>query len=625
MKVMRPAIVYILLTINCSVFAYGQDTLTKMDLFGIPDHPRLLLLGHEEQALRENIGTYPVWNDVHQTILDECNDILDQPPVERIQIGRRLLDKSRTCLQRTFFLSYAFRMTGNKVYAERARQELLQVCGFTDWNPSHFLDVAEMTMAVALGYDWLYDFLPESDRIIIRTAVVDKGLRPSFDPQYNWFLTSNHNWNQVCNAGMTFGALAIAEEDPDLALRIINRAIASIRLPMEAYGPDGAYPEGYAYWDYGTSFNVLFINALVKAFKSDFALTEIPGFLETAGFMENMTGTTGLCFNWGDSHLSAGLNPAMFWLAAHQNDPSLLWVERKFLEEGLYRKMNKDRIFPALILWGSQLDLASITPPKSTCWTGQGQNPVCLMRTSWSDPDGIYLGFKAGSPIVNHAHMDIGSFVMEAMGIRWASDLGMQNYESLESKGIELWGRTQDAQRWTIKRLNNFVHNTWTFDDQIQRVDGYARIDQFSTGPAFMFAVSDLSPVYAGQVVSLQRGVAIKDQSYVIVRDEVQANNHPVRMRWSMLTTCQVTITPKGVQLNKDGQWLLLKATGTHPVHWQTWSTEPTNDYDAPNPGTVIVGFEIQAKPGEQADFEVLLVPQGQPASFLGKRLSSWR
>ena len=30
---------------------------------------------------------------------------------------------------------------------------MLAIAQFADWNPSHFLDVAEMTMGMAIGYD----------------------------------------------------------------------------------------------------------------------------------------------------------------------------------------------------------------------------------------------------------------------------------------------------------------------------------------------------------------------------------------------------------------------------------------------------------------------------------------
>ena len=38
---------------------------------------------------------------------------------------------------------------------------------------------------------------------------------------------------------------------------------------MVGYGPDGGYPEGFGYWGYGTSFQVMLIAALESAFGTD--------------------------------------------------------------------------------------------------------------------------------------------------------------------------------------------------------------------------------------------------------------------------------------------------------------------------------------------------------------------
>ncbi|NJK98999.1 MAG: hypothetical protein HC905_32465 [Bacteroidales bacterium] len=274
---------------------------------------------------------------MHDVILAECDKIVDMQPVERIQIGRRLLDKSREALRRIFYLSYAYRITGEDKYFQRCEKELLAVSSFSDWNPPHFLDVAEMTMAVAIGYDWLFDKLSAESRKIIREAIIKKGLEPSFDTKYNSFLRTTHNWNQVCNAGMTFGAIAIAEDNPELSKDIINRALNTIHLAMDEYLPHGAYPEGYGYWGYGTSFNVMFLSAIDKYRKNDNDLSKTPGFLETAGFMQNMTGATGDSYNWGDAGGGSSLSPAMFWFAQKTNNLSYLWVEKSYLEKDLTR------------------------------------------------------------------------------------------------------------------------------------------------------------------------------------------------------------------------------------------------------------------------------------------------
>ena len=180
-------------------------------------HPRILLREGEENGIKSVIKADKAWDTVHQAILAESDALLPVAPVERIQIGRRLLDKSREALRRLFFLSYAWRMTHQDKYLQRAEKEMLAISAFSDWNPSHFLDVAEMTMAVAIGYDWLHHDLSANSRSIIKEAILKKGIEPSLDAKYNSWLKATHNWNQVCNAGMTYGALAIYEDQPELA------------------------------------------------------------------------------------------------------------------------------------------------------------------------------------------------------------------------------------------------------------------------------------------------------------------------------------------------------------------------------------------------------------------------
>src|SRR6476469_7691116 len=147
------------------------------------------------------VATDAAWRSMHQSILAQCDSFLSKPPVEHIKIGKRLLDKSRECLRRVFFLSYAWRMTHDQRYADRAEKEMLAIAAFSDWNPTHFLDVAEMTMAMSIGYDWLFSGLSANSRQTIREAIIKKGIEPSQDSKYNSWLKAEHNWNQVCNAG----------------------------------------------------------------------------------------------------------------------------------------------------------------------------------------------------------------------------------------------------------------------------------------------------------------------------------------------------------------------------------------------------------------------------------------
>ncbi len=621
----KKTLLLIFLIVSLSGISKAQKEL-QPDLGKVPQHPRILLLSGEEESIKKSISANPTWKKMHEAILQSCDNLLNKPPIERIQIGRRLLDKSREALRRIFQLSYAWRMTGDEKYFVRTEKELLAISKFSDWNPSHFLDVAEMTMAVSIGYDWLYPKLSPESRKIISEAITYKGIYPSLDPKFNYWLEQTNNWNQVCNAGITFGALAVQEDHAALSKILIERAVKYIPTSMGEYKPDGAYPEGYGYWGYGTSFNVMFLSALEKVYHTDFGLNSTPGFLQTGGFFLNMTGVTGLCFNWGDSGQGGSLSPAMFWFARKNNDLSQLWVEKSYLQKEDFSKFTDERLLPAVMIWGKDLPLDRVTEPKSNFWKGQGANPVCMMRTTWNDRNGIFVGFKAGSASVNHGHMDIGSFVMESDGTRWATDFGMQEYESLESKGIQVFGRTQDAQRWSIFRINNMAHNTLTINNQLQLVKGYAKIDKFSDHPDFMFAQSDLSTVYENQLTSVKRGVAIVDKKYVVVRDEMEAVNKPTTVRWTMLTSAVARIKGNQIELTKEGHTLLLKVNAPAAVKMKTWATEPTTEYDAPNPGKSLIGFEFQLKPNQKQHVEVLLVPgsaKNQRIRF-EKALGSW-
>lgn len=127
-------------------------------------HPRLLLFKGEEEGIKQMIASHPEWQKMHNLILRECDVLLQGPDLERKLQGANMLKVSREMWKRAFYLSYAYRMTGDKRYARKVERDMLSVCRFSDWNPQHCLDGAEMTRGVAFGYDWFYDELSESSR-----------------------------------------------------------------------------------------------------------------------------------------------------------------------------------------------------------------------------------------------------------------------------------------------------------------------------------------------------------------------------------------------------------------------------------------------------------------------------
>jgi hypothetical protein len=214
------------------------------------EHPRLLASANDWAVLKERVTRDPALASYHNGIIATARALLDEAPAERKMTGRRLLHVSRLLVHRIATLGYAWRTTGDPVFARRAEAEMLAAATFSDWNPSHFLDVAEATAALAIGYDWCFDALSSESRSRIRAAIVELGLKPGLEPNasHNGWHRSRNNWNQVCFGGLSLGALAIAEDEPGLAAKILVVARAGIGHGLAPYAPDGVYPEGPSYW-----------------------------------------------------------------------------------------------------------------------------------------------------------------------------------------------------------------------------------------------------------------------------------------------------------------------------------------------------------------------------------------
>jgi hypothetical protein len=579
-----------------------------------PVHPRLFFTEAEEAEIRARLESEPLLQAVFTYIRGSADALLDQPPVERVQIGRRLLSVSRTCLQRVGYLAFTYRMTRHEPYLRRAEEEMLAAASFEDWNPSHFLDVAEMAAALAIGYDWLYNDLSPDTRSAVKAALLDKGLRPSMAVTGGW-VSRDNNWNQVCHGGSVLGALAVLEDEPELALQITARAIANVPRAMHEYEPDGVYPEGPSYWEYGTSFNVLLIAALESVFAHDFGLGAAPGFLKTPEFYLHATGPSGLYFNFSDCGERGGISPAMHWLARRRQDPSLLWQERRALEKFATTQPDArgrgNRMLPFLLIWA--LPMSAEAVPAQLHWFGDGSNPVALFRSAWDD-NATYVGVKGGSPSANHGHMDAGSFVLEMDGVRWGIDLGADGYHGLESKGVDLWNRRQDSQRWTVFRLNNFSHNTLVVDGELQQVKGLAPITAFSDEPSAPYALIDLTTLYEDQLAGARRGIRLAGPS-VLVQDEVRALDRTSIVRWGMVTRAEVTLVDDTTaQLKQDGRSLLLRVLAPNNTRLRLFETEnPPRDYDSRNPNTRMVGFESEIDAGAQATLAVFFQSNETP------------
>ncbi|MDE3148452.1 MAG: heparinase II/III family protein, partial [Acidobacteriota bacterium] len=530
-----------------------------------------------------------------------------------------LLATSRDMEGRIFTLAGLYRLTGDKRFAGRATEEMLAAASFPDWYPKHFLDTGEMTAALGLGYDWLYPVLSPADRATIEHAIATKGIDPWLEriKSGEAIHHEHNNWNQVCNGGETIGALAIADVDPERARGIIDHARAAIGDIMKLFAPDGSFEEGPGYWNYATSYNVLFLDALDSALGTDFGMADAPGFSSTGDYHIQSMGPTYLFANFSDAGAGVYPSPQMFWFARRFHKPFYAEYERRVtlgskLDPREARESSRFSIFT--VFWGAEdANMTDGTPlPLVQSFSRVDQ---AYMRSAWNDPNAWYVAFKGGDAHASHGHLDLGAFIMDAFDQRWATDLGPDNY------GLPgYFGR----QRWTYYRMRTEGHNTLTIDGENEDLDAKAPLTASGAMGDSFYAIANLDQAYKGKLTSWSRGVALLDKKRVLVQDEI-APAQPVDVVWNFHTFADVKIAADGrsATLSEGGATLHARIVSPAAGRFSTASTQapPPN---APNPGLTNLVINLPKQASAETIAVVFTAP-GDNARPAIKPLSTWR
>lgn len=489
--------------------------------------PRLVLTHDRVEALRAMVGADATARTYAARLAQVGMRILDQPVTPRVALATRAAPGTRRLFDRVACLSLLHLVDGDQRWVTRAVEEMGAIAGLPDWNPAHFLDVAETTQAMAIGYDWLHAALDVDTRRLVRVAIVEKGLRAgeaAYWQQAPW-VTAGDDWTATCNAAMIVGALAVADEEPDLAHAVAARAIDSLPLALAAFGSDGAWPDGPAFWDGATGALAITVAALESAIGTHLGICDSVGLLAGPAYRLHVTGATGLAFNYADSADRLEVDPALEWLGHRSRDP---WV----VAEARARTGGAGR--PLALAWYQPLLLgATVSRATALDRLFPDANVVC-MRSAWDDPAATYCAAKGGNNATKHAHLDLGTFVLDALGHRWALDLGADDFTLPEYLG---------RRRHAYYRTRTEAHNTLIVDGQNQDPAARAHVVAFAASASEARAVIDLGQAYAtAGVTRARRGIGLVDgRRRVIVQDEVTVRPG-TDVAWAMHTQAEVRL-----------------------------------------------------------------------------------
>jgi hypothetical protein len=566
-------------------------------------HPRLLASGADFTAIKRQLDD-PHVAPIFAGVKAHADAMLARPVCKyELRDGVRLLYVSREVRDLVLTLGLAYRLTGDVRYAERLWAEVDAASKFPDWHPAHFLDTAEMTCAMAVAYDWLYERWTDGQRKQLQGAIVRLGLEPAlkvYRSKDGGFSRRVNNWNQVCNGGILTGALVVAKDDhsdpaaTELAGDIISRAVASLPIAMKQYAPDGAWGEGPGYWTYATEYNCIALAALRSACGTDFGLAQMPGFSKTGDMPLAFTGPLGLTFNYADAGPGFGGASALFWLASAFDAPAYAAFQIPYAKSAP-RALD--------LLWGTDWIARNPDLKNRPLDAMFHRDNIVYLRSAWADPRALFVAFKGGDNRVNHGHLDLGSFVFDAHGQRWAVDVGPDDYNRP--------GYFNKTQRWTFYRCRAEGNNCLLINpgrDPDQSVAATADVTQFDSEATRAGAVVDLTHAYEKRgAASVRRGFAlIDDRTRLLVQDEVRSASagKPLDYWWFMHTDATIDVSADEggggggggatATLKKNGETLTARIVSPAGARFTVMAAKslPTSPPEPPAAERSVVGWK---------------------------------
>ncbi|MDF1573151.1 MAG: heparinase II/III family protein [Bacteroidales bacterium] len=515
-------------------------------------HPYLLFNQEGKKQMLEDIKNDRELSEIYEKQMLEASRYLKMPGDYSLPEHKQ--DKDYYGILRSFHyahlgpalsLAFAYQLTGNPEYAEKAFFHADMLCQVDAWTYvfhrfpylyrrvwpwgvdddqvvfSYDIQTARISTHLALVYDWIYDYMNKGQRDRIRGALLENSItRVRGNYEYYWWAAAHRcNWSGVCYAGVGMASLALLKEDPQL-IDVVERAYEGVSLMLDELGVDGGWSEGRGYWSYmlghsswfmetvkqltGNSYN-LFTHPRLKYNVADFAL-----YTMYANFCDGSGGPVGS--SW-----------LMNKLIEETGDQTAAWYRDTFLESG---ESIYDLIYRKPDVTGKEPEVKS-KHFRTIHWAA--------MQSSFTDPNTVRVVCKAGeNDDPHHGHLDCGQFIINYKGENFISEPARAEYD-LFYFAKERWDYVQaSSEGHNVVFVNGEQQIPAKIKDEPWRESTGTNIDEFYTSDKTDYVVMNhLEKAYPGiEMKSWKRKIVLEKPVLSIVIDRIESEkNAEIRSR----------------------------------------------------------------------------------------------
>jgi len=168
-------------------------------------------------------------------------------------------------------------------------------------------------------------------------------------------------------------------------------------------------------------------------------------------------------------------------------------------------------------------------------------NDLVMMRSSWTDDFATWVGIKSGTNGSNHSHLDLGNFEMDAGGVRWAKDLGSDDY-NLDG----YWTMGVNGKRWTYYRLGSLSHNVPVLGNKNQHELAKAKFISTQLNVNEPSATLDLTEAYKDFSSNSSRKISLLNSRKDVLIEDNFTLKSSTEVLWGMTTDQAIELQPSG-------------------------------------------------------------------------------
>jgi hypothetical protein len=521
----------------------GQNINTQLRFIvhpsGASAHPRLLFGASDREALvarTTNPNSAALWAKL-QTVAKNTRETgnlahggeaftrLDRMHLLPTLLGYfDVLSRARSRIASNAFNSY---ITGDTASFAAAKSAMLDVARWKTWIPPWFeahgqhtyYPAGELAFDMAFAYDLLYDKLSDDERVLVRGALIERSIIPTYKEYVvdNRAMAGTSNWIAHTVGGALLAAAAIAgdasasESNGRLEL-YTNGLLQKFESHIAAsYLPDGSYGEGISYQEFDLESLGPAFTGLQNVFGIDYwKRSQLLGSL--AYPLYTLAKPTSESLDMGDSHPPSGRTIAP--LVKTSGDPTLRWYYDQFEHSSIID----------FIYFDDSVAPRPPSLPTSRLFTEKGN---AVFRSGWTGDDLVLL-YRAG-PTFNHNHSDQGSFLLTAFGENLVSEAGWSDYYKDPYYATYF---TQAIGHNTVLVDGNPESQTIADTPQFAALNAYPRITDGITSEFYDSLSSDLEAVYQTQLERFTRRVVFIKPYYFVIFDDLVAKSAPARFNW---------------------------------------------------------------------------------------------